>query len=173
MKRLVIVATLLALAGPSAAGQQPKAPPRPCASGGEYRSFDFWIGEWEVFVADRQVGTNRIERAVDGCLLVENWQGKGGVAGKSLNFYDAERKSWRQVWVDSTGSVLELEGGLRDGKMVLEGTANDADGTRVLHRITWSPLPDGTVRQHWQTSRDGAKTWSDAFDGLYKRAPTR
>ena len=56
--------------------------------------------------------------------------------------------------------------------MVLEGedppTEQAARGVR--HRITWTPRPDGTVRQHWQTSLDGGATWTTAFDGAYRRA---
>jgi hypothetical protein len=30
-------------------------------------------------------------------------------------------------------------------------------------------LPDGRVRQHWETSKDGGATWTTAFDGYYRR----
>ncbi len=38
-----------------------------------------------------------------------------------------------------------------------------------VDRITWTPNDDGTVRQHWQTSEDGGKTWKTEFDGRYER----
>jgi hypothetical protein len=40
----------------------------------------------------------------------------------------------------------------------------------LKHRITWTPQPDGRVRQFWETSSDGGQTWNAAFDGLYVRA---
>jgi hypothetical protein len=39
----------------------------------------------------------------------------------------------------------------------------------MRHRITWTPLPEGRVRQFWENSRDEGKTWSVAFDGTYVR----
>ena len=53
--------------------------------------------------------------------------------------------------------------------MVLEGTGKGRDGKPVRSRITWTPLEDGRVRQHWQLSRDDGATWTTAFDGLYSR----
>ena len=38
---------------------------------------------------------------------------------------------------------------------------------------TWTPNPDGTVRQHWEISSDAGKSWTTAFDGLYRRAPPK
>ena len=45
------VAAFVALAGASAFAQAPAAPPLACQSA-EHRQFDFWIGEWEVFLPD-------------------------------------------------------------------------------------------------------------------------
>ena len=33
----------------------------------------------------------------------------------------------------------------------------------------WQPLPDGRVRQLWESSKDGGETWTVAFDGYYAR----
>lgn len=137
------------------------------------REFDFWLGEWDVTNREggQPVGTNRIEPILDGCVLQETWRGSSGSAGSSLNFFDTQRQRWRQFWVWREGTTLELEGGFRDGRMVLEGES--AEGTtRLRNRITWSTNPDGTVRQVWEVSADGARTWRTEFDGLYrKRAP--
>ena len=38
-------------------------------------------------------------------------------------------------------------------------------------RVTWRPLPDGRVRQTFESSTDGGKTWSVSFDGFYKTSP--
>jgi hypothetical protein len=35
-----------------------------------FSKLDFWVGEWDVFVGDRQVGENRIEKILDGCAVV-------------------------------------------------------------------------------------------------------
>lgn len=135
----------------------------------EHRQFDFWLGEWRVHTPDGKLaGTNRIERGYGGCVLHERYSTERGFAGESLNVYDRSRKLWHQTWVDNTGTLLLLEGGLRDGSMVLEGQTAAADGRTVKHRITWTPNADGSVRQFWQ-STDAKGEWTTTFDGRYRR----
>ncbi|HYD81545.1 MAG TPA: DUF1579 family protein [Paucimonas sp.] len=135
----------------------------------EHRAFDFWLGEWQVYRPDGKLaGTNRIEREYGGCVLHERYTTGAQYSGESLNAYDAGRKVWHQTWVDNAGALLLLEGGLRDGKMVLEGQTVQADAKRIRHRISWTPNADGTVRQHWEVMGADGK-WNTAFDGLYRR----
>jgi hypothetical protein len=152
----------------SESGARAGASPAP-----EHRQFDFWLGEWEVRSPEgKVVGHNRVTRLFDATGLREEWAGASGLRGTSLNLYDAARGRWHQTWIDSSGTVLLLDGGLRDGTMVLVGES-PADGdpeATVRHRISWS-LIDGDpdqVRQHWETSADGA-SWETAFDGRYRR----
>lgn len=142
------------------------------ATQGSARDFDFWVGAWDVFGPQgRQVGTNTIALLFDGGALSEHWRGNGGVEGHSLNAYDPHRDRWHQTWVDSTGGLLLLDGGLVAGSMVLEGTAPGEDGAHERQRITWTPH-DGHVRQHWETSADDGATWQTAFDGDYRPRAT-
>ena len=143
------------------------AKPAPC-SAPEHRQFDFWLGEWEVRgPAGKVAGQNTITSTHGGGVVLENWKGVGGVTGSSFNAYDAERRKWRQTWVDSTGGILDLEGAFADGRMVLARTP--ASKTDTLNRITWQRLPDGRVRQLWETSSDGGATWKTSFDGYYSK----
>jgi hypothetical protein len=136
----------------------------PCAAP-ERHQFDFWIGDWTVTKPDgTHAGDNRIEAVLGGCALHESWRGAKGGTGFSYNAWSDTGKAWHQTWVDSTGGLLLLEGGLRDGNMVLA----DEQG-KVFNRITWTPKPDGTVRQLWESSEDRGKTWKTVFDGLYRR----
>jgi hypothetical protein len=142
--------------------------PRPCSSP-EYRQFDFWVGEWDVSIAGgKAAGTNRITPALGGCALREEWAGASGVHGTSLNMWDATAKRWRQTWVDDKGNVLLLTGQFRNGKMTLEGEGPGEKGETVRNRITWSRIPEGRVRQLWETSRDGGKSWAVEFEGTYQ-----
>ncbi len=50
--------------------------------------------------------------------------------------------------------------------MVLSGETRSAQAT-VTTRITWTPSPDGKVKQEWTTSRDAGKAWQIAFVGIY------
>jgi len=143
--------------------------PEPC-SRPAYHQFDFWKGAWTVTSPEgKTVGTNRIEAVLGGCGLQEHWTGAGGGAGTSLNVYDARRHVWHQTWIDANGGLLVLEGGLRDGSMILSGTSVSRSGKTVLNRITWTPRDAGHVRQHWEVSTDGGKHWKTVFDGLYTR----
>lgn len=147
--------------------------PAPAATGAcegtEHRAFDFWLGEWNVFTAEGKLaGVNRIEREYGGCVLHERYAAGSAYRGESLNIYDPGRKVWHQSWVDNSGTLLLLDGGVREGRMVLEGRTLDAAGLETRHRITWTPNSDGTVRQHWEQT-DAAGKWTTAFDGLYRR----
>ncbi|HUG13269.1 MAG TPA: hypothetical protein VMM36_19795 [Opitutaceae bacterium] len=151
------------------AQQQPLPP--------EASQFDFWIGEWEVTQPDGKVaGNNSIVSINNGRALLENWtSAAGNFSGKSLNSYDVVAKKWKQFWVDTAGAVLELSGGIVDGKMVLSGTTLNQAGGEVHQRITWTPNEDGSVRQHWEQSSDSGTTWQTVFDGHYvkKAAPAK
>jgi hypothetical protein len=158
---------LLALA--AAGAQAQNAVPAPC-TGAEHRQFDFWIGNWDVFgPAGKKVGESRIEGFAGGCGVAEYWSATSGVTGRSLNLYDVLDKQWHQAWVDSSGSRLLLDGRFTDGKMVLSADSPGKGGTTVRQQVTWSQHPDGSVRQLWQSSGDGGKTWTTAFDGKYVR----
>ena len=134
-----------------------------------HRAFDFWLGTWQVRTPDgKLVGVNRIEREYGGCVLHERYVASPTYSGESLNIYDAPRRVWHQTWVDSTGTLLTLEGVLREGSMVLEGQTTGADAQATRHRITWTPNADSSVRQLWE-STDAKGAWSTAFDGLYTR----
>ncbi len=143
----------------------------PTCSGAEYRAFDFWVGEWEVRNMQGQLlGTNRITRAFGGCVLVEQWQSMTSAhAGSSFNIYDRTTGEWHQSWVDNTGLLLQLDGGLVERKMVMMGEVSRSEGGVVMHRITWDPLANDRVRQTWETSADDGETWTVAFDGMYSK----
>lgn len=162
MSKATLPSIVLAAAVGASAGAAPCSAP-------EYRQFDFWMGSWNVTTPDgKPAGTNRIEPILGGCALQERWTGAKGGQGTSLNFYDANGGVWHQVWIDGQGNPLFLRGGLKDGAMVLE---SDGPGPH-RDRVTWTPKPDGSVRQFWETTEDGA-TWKTSFDGLYVRVESK
>jgi hypothetical protein len=148
--------------------EEPTAPPpRPNCDAAEHRAFDFWIGDWDVSSNGKPAGRNTISVDHKGCTLREEWRGAGS-HGSSLNAYDRRSKQWKQFWIDDSGMLLELVGGLKDGNMVMATHINGPQGS-ATHRITWTPNPDGSVRQHWQSLADGSDRWTTVFDGLYVR----
>ncbi len=147
----------------------PAQPPPPCSTE-QHRQFDFWVGTWDVTQNGQPAGRNEIRLVHGDCALSENWaSANGAFTGASLNMYDQATDRWHQTWVDTTGNLLELNGGLEDGSMVLSGKRPSQQGGEVLNRITFTPNEDGSVRQHWELSNDG-ENWTTAFDGLYVKA---
>jgi hypothetical protein len=69
-------------------------------SGPEYRQFDFWLGDWDVFEADKvaAVARTRVDRILDGCVLREDYESTNGLKGQSFSLYDASRRIWHQSW---------------------------------------------------------------------------
>ncbi|MEX0893901.1 MAG: DUF4440 domain-containing protein [Gemmatimonadota bacterium] len=171
---------LLVLAGQSVPGALAAQEPATTSAaaiaercrGPEHRQFDFWLGNWAVSDSAGQIlGHNEITRVADGCGLYENWRGARGEGGVSVNTYDPALRRWTQRWVGA-GSTLWLEGGLVGADMVLSGTApRPTPRGPVLDRITWTPLPDGRVRQVWDVSSDGGQSWTRSFAGYYARRP--
>jgi hypothetical protein len=88
----------------------------------------------------------------------------------SLNYYDSADGRWHQDWVGGDGTILHLQGGPKAGAMVLVGESKGTRGTNI-NRITWTPLPDGKVKQEWATSSNSGASWQISFQGTYEKQP--
>lgn len=166
--RSALTALVLAFLFSSHAWGQDAEESGACASP-QARQFDFWIGQWEVTAKDAVAGYSTITSILDGCVLLEEYSAaNASYSGKSFNYYDEADGKWHQEWVDNGGLRLHLVGGFAGGKMVMSGE-RVKDGVKMMDRITWSDNADGTVRQLWDASRDGGKTWNTLFDGLYTK----
>ena len=140
----------------------------PCA-GSAYRQFDFWIGNWDVFDVERPavvVAHARVELILNGCVLHEVYQSLDGHKGESFSIYDGTRDTWHQSWVNDHGYLLTIEGRLRDGAMILEGTDHLSDGKPRQVRGQWRSQDHG-VREAAVRSTDGGVTWVPWFDLLF------
>jgi len=170
--RWVAFATLAIVVVPSlacsaaAADAQPNASARTCSTP-LYRQFDFWVGNWEVVDTggSKIIALARIEPILRGCVLRENYQPVGGPGGQSLTIYDRSRDRWHQTWVTATGTLLEIEGGLENGAIILSGR-NQAG---ALVRGVWKPV-NGEVRETATTSTDGGRSWRPWFDITFRRS---
>jgi hypothetical protein len=170
MRFFISAALLIALAAPAAA-QVPAGCDTP-----ESHQFDFWVGKWEVHPngADKIIAHSLIEKKYTGCAIRENWMPLGkelGGGGGSLSLYEPRLKQWRQTWVDSSGTRVDLDGGFADGVMSITGNwaGFAGPGKDALVRMNYQLQPDGQVRQWAQSSTDGGKTWTPAFDFLYRK----
>ena len=164
---VVLTATLRA-ATPTPARPLVSLPPPACLAP-EFRQFDFWIGRWKVTDPQGQpVGASEISRVSEGCAIREQWTSASGTGGMSLNYYDAAEHKWHQDWVGGDGTILHLRGGLKGSAMILSGESKGAKGT-VINRITWTPLPDGKVKQEWAISSNTGASWKTSFVGIYQK----
>lgn len=166
-----VIAGLLALVPNIGAAQG--TPQSPCQAP-EYRHFDFWLGDWDVTDSTGKViARSAITSILAGCVVKESYAVLNGpYRGESYNIWDASTKRWHQSWVDNGGLLAQFDGGLRDGAMVLEGHGVDAKGP-FRSRMTFTPLPDGRVRQIWVRSSDQGATWSTLFHGYYQKVARR
>lgn len=142
-----------------------------CGEISGFADFDFWVGEWEVFSAstNAKAGENVIRKLEGGCMLLESWNGAGGSTGTSLNYYNPVTGEWRQVWVSAGQYAIDIVGGLRSGSMVLEGSIYNFGGAVWDFRGTWTPNPDGSVRQFFEQYNHDSEEWAPWFDGRYVR----
>lgn len=144
--------------------------PQDC-SGPEFRQFDFKLGLFDVTAeGGGAAGKSSVESVLGGCLLVEHWHSVADRYGRANMYYDRSEERWHLDFVTDEGETLYLTGRLEGDAMVLVGQ-NDFDPFTGLHRMTWSPLPGGAVRQFWELSNDGGATWKVVFAARY--APRR
>lgn len=139
-----------------------------CATPG-HRAFDFWLGDWKVQTPEGKAPSrSRVSKELGGCIVRERLDIGEGLAGESISAYDELQDLWVHTWVDNSGTVLRLDGRLRNGQMVLEGESKLNERAVMSHKITWTPLADGSVRQRWETLSPRGEH-KVVFDGRYTR----
>jgi hypothetical protein len=134
--------------------------------------FDFWLGKWDVykFGTETLAGKSHIESINDSTGILENYtNATGKYSGKSLNKYNVAKQRWEQYWIDNSGLTLHLTGGFINGKMILSDEIS-GDPKQGINQIIWEKLENGNVRQTWNLSTNGGKTWKVQFDGEYKKS---
>ncbi len=135
-------------------------------------ALDFWIGEWTVSWAGGGHGTNTVRRILDGRVIEETFDGAdadSALLGRSLSVRDAADGRWRQTWVDSSGSYLDLVGVEVDGRIAFQREAV-VGGVAVVQRMVWLDVTPDAFRWQWQRSSDGGAAWDVAWEIDYRRA---
>jgi len=164
-----LLAMVAAIAGQTASTPSNASANPSFCSAAEYKQFDFWLGDWDVYdvdAPDKVVARGRVDRILDGCVLQEDYQQNDGLRGRSFNHYDSSRKVWHENWVTNRGTMLSFEGAMQSGEMIMNA-AYHRDGKEVLVRDTWKPV-DGGVRETAVRSSDGGKTWETMFDMIFR-----
>jgi tetratricopeptide (TPR) repeat protein len=150
----------------------------PCMADANARAFDFWVGDWDVYVngTGQKAGENRIDRVAGGCIILENWTAVSGYlvgppsSGKSMNFVDPATGLWKQVWMGSGRGQTNYENGkYADGMMRFLFTRTNPQGRTATIRFSFHNLGPNRVRQIQETSADSGKTFATNYDFIYVR----
>jgi hypothetical protein len=145
-------------------------PDIPNCSGPEFHRLDFRIGAFEVATTSGiRAGRSQVAKILDGCAVQEEWQGAISGYGRGTTAYDAASSTWYFFYVNESGNQLRLSGGFVGDTIDLQGPGHSFDGRAGLHRMRWSPLPDGGVRQLWTFSTDGGRGWTQILDARHRR----
>lgn len=167
---LVIITLATAFTAAGYAPYPARTAPDPVCSAPEYHQFDFFAGDWDTYdvaAPDSIVARNHVTPMLDGCALREVYEQRDGLRGESFSVYDASRGIWHQSWVTNGGAVLLLDGGLKNGRMILTATEHHSDGsTSPLRAIWWQEGVN--VREKAERSRDGGATWTAVFDIVFR-----
>jgi hypothetical protein len=171
MKNALLLAVCLAWSG--AAGAQ-AAPTYACDSP-ESKQLDFWIGDWEATFAGPDgkpvKGRNRVTKILDGCVVLEEFDGRPGtpLKGHSVSTFDRATQRWKQTWVDNTASYLDFVGDRDAGDMVFAREV-ERQGKKIRMRMVFRDVQKDSFRWLWQRSDDEGRTWSTQWEIGYRRA---
>ncbi|MCX2679807.1 hypothetical protein OOZ15_07650 [Galbibacter sp. EGI 63066] len=141
-----------------------------CDSLPEYRAFDFWVGEWDVYLNDEKIAESTISHTSGNCGIIENYRPLNRAGGNSISYYDPAAKKWKQDWV-TVGQVSHYvePDDYTEGDMQLIARHHTKEGDPFLLRmIYYADEVNNTVRQLMDRSDNEGKTWKTIFDGLYK-----
>ncbi|HSR52090.1 MAG TPA: hypothetical protein VLV83_14760 [Acidobacteriota bacterium] len=137
----------------------------PCP-GPEARQFDFWIGEWnvlnKVLHPDGEYGpagrsTAKIYPALDGCLIIEHWQGwfRGNpLYGFSMRAWNEEEGHWDLIlnWpAPARPNFGHMTGVFTHGRGEFFSKFTDPQGNEGWQRFTFSDARGDTLR--WDSAR--------------------
>ena len=121
MKKTLLLIILFCISYPLLAQRLPCSSP-------QFRQFDFWIGEWDVFgKTGQKAGDSKISLILDSCIILEEWTSANmqqglRYAGKSFNTWNAATKEWQQTWVDNRGNTTAFTHGKYEEKKIIFNT---------------------------------------------------
>ena len=171
---LALAAAFIAGPGPAQTPAPAPAPPSgpPCV-GPEYRTLDFWVGEWIAEdQAGKRIGTNRITRDEYGnCVVTEHFKmDDGTMVGHSVSMYRPGLKQWRQNWVDDQGGYFDLVGGPVTGSDHIFVFENKRVTERQPYqRMIFQDVKPDSFVWRWQSRAKDTDSWNDSWVIHYKK----
>jgi len=145
----------------------------------ESRSFDFWIGEWDVLNRNRPgeesrwydtgAATSRVYPVVAGCGIVEHWRGHAFgdfLVGFSLRAFNPQLGQWDLVllWPNSGEPRFgAMAGGFRHTRGEFFSRGLSAEGDTTLTRMTYSDVAPNSLRWQEESSLDDGMSWQSSW----------
>jgi hypothetical protein len=142
----------------------------PCADAA-HRQLDYWLGDWAVTApGSAPNASSKVHLELDGCAVVENWDGGRGHIGENVMAYSADDHGWHGLFLDNKGRVhVFVDGKVEAGSAEFSASSRAEDGTTVLNRVRIVRISADKVEQLWEKSSDHGATWSTEFQGEYSR----
>ncbi len=136
-----------------------------------HRQFDFWIGEWDVLLRERdadgewkQLVTARdsIYSILNGKAILELWD-SNTIKGYSLRYYDPALQKW-VLWLNWPGknrsSNSSLQGIFRHGRGDFASEYDLPNGDHMMQVYSFNDVSQNALRWDDRYSKDNGKTWS-------------
>jgi hypothetical protein len=142
---------------------------KPCTQP-EAAQFDFWVGKWNATWGDSAQGTNNITKILDGCVILEQFDGTPGtpLKGMSVSTYNPRMGQWQQTWVDNSGSYLDFVGGMEGNKMILSRRFTK-EGKPIAQRMVFENITDNSFDWRWERSTGNDSPWEVLWKIHYTR----
>lgn len=135
------------------------------------RRFDFYLGEWDLYVGDGEepVAVVTAERAFDGNGIAQEvrMNENGAVTSRSTYLYNSEAAQWKMVWLGVGGAHATFNGGL-GGKSGMVLTQSGGEGMEGLRQIHFSAISADGFAYEVLESEDGTE-WTPEVALRYVR----
>jgi hypothetical protein len=169
MKRLAGLVLVLTTAGAGVRAQQPATP------GPEHAVLKEMVGTWDTTMKMPGVGESKgtcvYKMELGGLWLVSHFEGEIGgqkFSGRGMDSYDAGKKKYVGLWVDSMSTTpMVMEGGYdaRTKTLTMSGDGPGMDGKQTKFKAV-SKMPDPDTIDFAMFMGDGKEP---AFTIVYKR----
>jgi hypothetical protein len=185
MRRFFFALAMMLPSCGAANGKAPTTATTPTSNGkacsdADHRSFDFWIGDWDLSLRarrgvaseewDEAKATNEIRTTYGGCVIEEHFRAEGPGepwSGHSVSTFTDHK--WRQTWVDDQGSYMLFVGARTASAMILEGEPKERDGRKYRMRMTFDTITATSLTWKWQRTEDEGASWRDMMVIEYRR----
>jgi len=138
------------------------------------KTYDFWIGNWEVSwtAANGKTvqGENNIVRILGDKVIQENFKDpSSNYTGMSLSMYNPKTKTWHQTWMDSGGGHFNFTGGFVEGNPSFQTLQLQKGDQIIQQRMVFKHIKEDSFLWIWEGTKNGGKLWTELWRINYRR----